>query len=436
MRVYFHIDEIGRDSVTASALKKRFSKYGVKLVYGNRFSTSILLKYTSHAFDCIILPRPFFIGIFNTNTPIVVLLTEAVGRLFSSEQFALVSLLDRKFMEGDNSDLSRVNKFLLWGDKSYRIIKENYPEILDKFVVVGNPRHDPACIPNHKNEFNKIKIGFITRQPLLNPFMGENPMAPIVREVFLGHDQYSYYKNSNEYLRWQDDPVRDALYKQASDTEIMLNIIKILDQKKYEIEIRVHPTENIETWNRIFDKYKIKAKVVEQIVPFTHWANDQDYVVGPASTSAFDSFVVGAIPISTKNIDPNRKNHLYKFSEENGILQNYVLSPSSVDELISLISHKKQNNLINPMILKILQEEGGFRVHNSPIDEIVKHTIEAAKGGGIKKQSLLHYVLYLVLDNFFNIIRSIYYQAFRIDIVSSRFILNQKTKIRIDSLTR
>ena len=60
MIVYFHIDELNRDAITASALKKRFKDCGHRLVYGNRLTFS-LLKYFHRIFDVIIIPRPHFL---------------------------------------------------------------------------------------------------------------------------------------------------------------------------------------------------------------------------------------------------------------------------------------------------------------------------------------------------------------------------------------
>ena len=45
MLVYFHIDEVARDSVVASELNKEINLNGGRVVYGNRFSGSITKTY-------------------------------------------------------------------------------------------------------------------------------------------------------------------------------------------------------------------------------------------------------------------------------------------------------------------------------------------------------------------------------------------------------
>jgi len=57
MNVYFHIDELNRDAVVASALKKKFAQKGHTLIYGNRM-TNAFLKHVHRAFDVVIVPRP------------------------------------------------------------------------------------------------------------------------------------------------------------------------------------------------------------------------------------------------------------------------------------------------------------------------------------------------------------------------------------------
>ena len=48
--VYFHIDELNRDSVVASALKKELAEKGVKLIYGCRLYSYYLIKYFAKYF--------------------------------------------------------------------------------------------------------------------------------------------------------------------------------------------------------------------------------------------------------------------------------------------------------------------------------------------------------------------------------------------------
>ena len=54
MLVYFHIDEVSRDAVVASALREEVKKVGGKIIYGNRATTRRLRHF--NIFDVVILP--------------------------------------------------------------------------------------------------------------------------------------------------------------------------------------------------------------------------------------------------------------------------------------------------------------------------------------------------------------------------------------------
>ena len=52
--IYFHIDEISRDAIVASALRDELKRIGGKLIYGNRMTTAMLRYF--NVFDAVILP--------------------------------------------------------------------------------------------------------------------------------------------------------------------------------------------------------------------------------------------------------------------------------------------------------------------------------------------------------------------------------------------
>ena len=82
MLVYFHIDELSRDAIVASALREELKKVGGKLIYGNRATTRRLRHF--NIFDVVILPGiDYYMGAYpdpnHLPDNIVILPTEAVG---------------------------------------------------------------------------------------------------------------------------------------------------------------------------------------------------------------------------------------------------------------------------------------------------------------------------------------------------------------------
>jgi len=68
MNVYFYIDELNRDAITASKLKKRLENKGHKIVYGSR-TTIKFLKYFHYLFDVIIITRPGLLTLHFQESP-------------------------------------------------------------------------------------------------------------------------------------------------------------------------------------------------------------------------------------------------------------------------------------------------------------------------------------------------------------------------------
>ena len=130
MNIYFHIDELHRDAVVASALKKKFAQKGHNLIYGNR-ATYPLLKYFHSAFDVIILPRPHLIydnwgdEWMSWNARFVTLSTESLGIICKDHEVMAKTLLDREYFEGKRQYVERIDAFCLWGTKQLQAVKDH-----------------------------------------------------------------------------------------------------------------------------------------------------------------------------------------------------------------------------------------------------------------------------------------------------------------------
>ena len=46
--IYFHVDELYRDLITAKVLKSKFPKKKYKFIYGNRRNYRLLLKFSDY----------------------------------------------------------------------------------------------------------------------------------------------------------------------------------------------------------------------------------------------------------------------------------------------------------------------------------------------------------------------------------------------------
>ncbi len=197
--VYFHIDELYRDTVVAIHLKKILKKNKIKVIFGNRRNYR-LIKMFSWIFDAVIFPKPLFLSYAKNhkwNTNIYYLYTENIGIIANKKYPAMVAkgVLDQNFMEGETYCVDSAKRFFLWGWNSYNVISKLYPHLNSKLKVVGHPRHDQN-ISNKKYKSNrnkKLKIGILTRNCFINDYILENPLDNISK--FYHRDiMYEFYK--------------------------------------------------------------------------------------------------------------------------------------------------------------------------------------------------------------------------------------------------
>ncbi len=232
-----------------------------------------------------------------------------------------------------------------------------------------------------------------------------------------------------------DDPV-DEMYVQSSDIRTMLKIINKLNVDKFDISIRVHPTENFYFWENVLIEHDINATLSKWTTPFTHWASSMDYIVGPASTSSYDAYVVGAIPICTRYIDKKREAHISTFSEEFGALQEFIAKPKSIDELISSLKSNATLEL-NSQIKQVLKDETNFPESSKSITKIVSICMDELSSLddnfkiSKRRYAYFKYSLFSLFINTYFIYRE---KVRRKKNISSMFPINKKIINHIDSL--
>jgi|GEM_PF-1140060 len=443
--IYFHIDEFGRDAITASALKKACAERGINLVYGNRVYTKRVLEFFAFAFDIIILPRPMFLSDFRDIEreipPVVIVFTESVGRVVdeNNDKFTLFSLLDTPFMEGDTKYVDKVSLFSLWGNSAKKRIDKYYPEISEKFYVTGHLRHDFRCaVGVRTNRSNKkSKIGLITRQPLLNDFLKRRPIESIVASCVNIEARYDYNNKINgDFLLSQDNERVDEIYMEAVDIQVLLQLLLKLDNEGHELYLKVHPRENKDVWVEFVKKYNLNIVLAYWNMPFAHWIQQLDYVIGPASTSFYDCCIAGVQPICTRKVNKNRDDHINSFSEEYGALMENIVTPDSIDEIVNIVSIRNEKFQLTDEIKKILSNETNYPESYTSIDKLLDQCLdlkETNKVGRVTKH--LYLIGFYVYGCFVNHVMKVHRFIQRRTEQGSTFLMTKKNRAYIDSLT-
>lgn len=371
MNIYFMIDELNRDAVVASALKKIFLKKGHNLVYGNRASNK-LLKYFHEAFDVIIFPRPHLIydnwgdDWLTWSAKFVTLSTESLGIICKDHQVMAKTLLDREYFEGKRQYVDRIDAFCFWGEKQLQAVKDYAPEVVYKCHVVGHPRHDDLCVEKPKENWDEpqkdIKsVGVIARAVALNDYFKRSPMDWFTT-LFDDHVGYEFHnKITGEKLPSKRAAVSPAnmLVVQAIDVENTLKIIKNLLEAGHKVSLRMHPKEDGLVWRNVLRSCRLNVEISDPTLPITDWLQSHDYIFGPPSTSFYDAAMVGVTPISICSLDSRRKASVGELWEENNRLMDHVFKPESIEDLLKLIDTGTRNTS-SIEILGILREEANF----------------------------------------------------------------------------
>jgi hypothetical protein len=335
MLIYFHIDELARDAIAASALRHELEARGGRLVYGNRFTTDYLLRH-ANIFDAIILPSllHFYYAFPNAKKlphNVFILQTEAIGQSTKT-----LKRLNGKYFGDEPGKYDPWHKavcgYLLWGEAHLNPFHEHHPEYLPKCKVVGHPRLARLCAPPKITKTDpRPAVGFVSRFNMLSPFDGRTPFESAVNSMRHGNKVMSVYEGSG------DKDVEDMFYTEVIDFRVMLQIMRSLDANKYRLFVRPHPRENRGGWQRLAKKLGLNITVSKWDVPFAHWLAELDYIITPPSTGLYDIFFHGKRPIVIDKIVPTRNEHTLAQSDDNNQILENLCRPTSIAEVIQRI---------------------------------------------------------------------------------------------------
>ena len=163
--IYFHIDELNRDSIVASALyfklKNKFNFY-----FGNRVYSPLLKHFD--IFDIYIFPNvetleQAFGSPNNCEGIVYILPNESIsGSTKVSRRLTLHLTGTIKNKKLKENWLKKVDQFFLWGKSHFKVLKNYSKKLSKKSFIVGHPRHDKICYKNfnNKNIYKKNWVNF------------------------------------------------------------------------------------------------------------------------------------------------------------------------------------------------------------------------------------------------------------------------------------
>lgn len=374
MIVYYFIDELNRDSITASLLESRLQKKNHKIILGNRTSFHFL-KYFHSYFDIIIVPRiGFLTAHFGESwllwkSKIVTLSNENIGIIAENPPLCAKTALEKDFFEGIEKYTNRVDLFALWGEKQFNYIKKFAPKYEKKLLVIGHPRYDSFKLEKYKKFNRKKVIGIITNFRSINDYYGRS----IVDFFSLDFSpiRYEYFNTVKKRgLLYKRNRIYNSVVQQTIDLKNILKIISELSKNNFRIIIRGHPKEKKFKFIKILNKIYKNIFIHNDQLPIHDFLGKIDYLIGPPSTVFYESIFFKLRPISICSLDKKRKYFVPELGEDNNNLMNHVYKPKSIKELLYLIKKKITFNE-NKKINNILKNELNYPDCINSLDKLV-----------------------------------------------------------------
>jgi surface carbohydrate biosynthesis protein len=459
INIYFHIDEVSRDSVVASALTQIAKKKKWRIIYGNRNLGFLMAKF-ERFFDVIILPKPTFLTSFfhpskieNLRSNYVILYTEQIGIMTSPNfpKLALRQMLDKEFMSGDSKYVNKIAAFCFWSNQAKKIVLDNFPELSQKCYVVGHPRHDSNANPVFIKPLSlrENNIGIVTRFVSLNDYFGRNSLESILENrIFIKKGEiieYSNPRNGDIFAsRIRGVNPKNDISIESIDFENMILIIEALTELGLKISIKKHPKEDLEIYKKVLAQLGTNVSLAPSNIPFAFWIQNQNYVIGPPSTSFYDALMLGVLPISTSEINPHRKSLITDMYEDFNPLMKHVVKPKSINELIDFV---KKNDpkvysdfALNSKVIKILESEVNYPNHINSLSEFCEVIQKILKHRKVSLAKNFMIWLYLIISKIESEFRFIYYSLLerstrRKILTSAGFVMNFKIRRYISNLS-
>lgn len=374
MIVYYFIDELNRDSITASLLESRLKKKNHKIIFGNRTSIHFL-KYFHPYIDIIIVPKPSFLTAqFGESwllwkSKIVTLANESIGVVGENAHLWTKTALEKDFFEGVEKYANRIDLFALWGETQFNNIMKFAPNFKKKLLVIGHPRYDSFKLEKYK-KFNKKKvIGIITRFYLINDYYGRSIFDFLSPDLF--PPKYEYFNPVKKRgLLYKSGQIDDLIVQQIIDLKNIIKIIIELSKKNFSIIIRPHPKEKNFQFMKIVNKISKNIFMHNNQLPIQDFLGKIDYLIGHPSTAFYESILFKLKPISICSLDKKRKYFVPELGEDNNNLMNDVYKPKSIKELLYLIEKKITFNK-NKKINNILKNELNYPDCINSLDKLV-----------------------------------------------------------------
>lgn len=312
-RILIRVHTARRDAAPLALLARIFERMDcdVLLLCGGSFSTA-LRTWKPHA---AIVGTVSYANQVKELAP----LTKVI--LFDQEGFKNPGMTHAEQMARASMNLDNIDLALFWGKKIGQEFKEFAPYIdRSHMEFVGSPKLDLVrFLPDsyHKKRDSK-SVGFVGRFHNLNDHEGHMVTRRILNPGNL-----------------------ERITVQLQGFTAMLQAINlILENTDLLVEIRPHPSEQVESYREYmvewFGKKNVGRVTIDDSIDFASWAARQKALVSPSSTSFLEAYLLG-IPVLNLDRIAGTDGWSLGYAPVVAEWQKGSLVPNNMDELLQLI---------------------------------------------------------------------------------------------------
>lgn len=354
--VFIYIDALRRDLLVANIIKNRLEVQNFKVFLVSRDNYKKILKFVTP--NLYIIIKNFLKNFENELHDVLkkthTIVIDAEGAMSEERcQWHLNNLgLDL------DKILPFIKKSFVWNESFKKFIKKNISGDENKIMVVGSPKINISFLANSTKIKNKKKsIGFVGRFGCINSFDRTPALQTTLIRLF------------------ENDVYKSGAIGELKVLEVYIDIIKkILAETDFNINVRPHPNENLQSWFEI-KKLDRRINISKNSEDFLEWMNKQDFIITTPSTSVVEP-LIQKIPIIS----------IHKICNESGLHQYYeetlkpfidnLVAPNDINELMNMIKSEniKPKNL-NQDTLNALFEFYNYSLESgkNAIDDIVNY---------------------------------------------------------------
>lgn len=239
------------------------------------------------------------------------------GEGFLPEEFS-----HAKIMSENRAMFQAPDMILLWGEYvKKQLVEAMTNEDVAKIKVVGNPTYDLIRFRNQTREKEPAKrqsVGVVMRFGTINNHEGIPPIRTLPNP----------------------DNLERVIVECRSFVGTIRAIQAVLDNTKFDVSLRPHPLEQIESYDLYkhywFKKEHLHRVNIDATLSFSHWAREQRAILSPTSTSLLEAYLL-KVPVINIDRLSGTDEFANSYDELTKTWQASGLQPSDPTELADIL---------------------------------------------------------------------------------------------------